>query len=134
WTDRLGRSCAPSRRWLEQNPAKASKWAKLAREGHDIAWQMAAAGGSYTGLMLIDGEVYDTHDAAKKFLKGGSTTLMAAADAERSRRGNPFEHRTQAGPELEKRPPQRSQSAVRVPVADELEPRETREPVVADSG
>jgi hypothetical protein len=24
--------------WLEQNPAKASKWAKFAREGHDIAW------------------------------------------------------------------------------------------------
>jgi hypothetical protein len=33
------------------------------------AWQMASAGGSHTGRMLIDGELYETADAARKFLK-----------------------------------------------------------------
>jgi hypothetical protein len=79
WTDRLGHTRlrtftdADGNFWLEQNPAKGSKWAKLAREGHTIAWQMARAGGSYTGLMLIDGQIYDTHDAASRFLKEPST-------------------------------------------------------------
>src|SRR5207248_7960300 len=45
WTDRLGHSGlrsftdADGHLWLEQNPAKASKWPKLARKGHDIAWE-----------------------------------------------------------------------------------------------
>ena len=34
--------------WLEQNSTKQSKWAKLAREGHDVAWEFAGRGGSYT--------------------------------------------------------------------------------------
>ena len=38
--------------WLEQNPAKASKWAKLARQGHEMAWEFDNPGGAYTGLFL----------------------------------------------------------------------------------
>jgi hypothetical protein len=55
--------------WLEQNASKGSKWAKLAREGHDIAWEFDSSGGSYTGRLLIDGEIYSTAEATKKFLK-----------------------------------------------------------------
>ena len=54
--------------WLEQNPAKKSKWAKLARDGHELAWEFASPGGSYTGRLLIDGEIYTTSEATKKFL------------------------------------------------------------------
>jgi hypothetical protein len=76
WTERLGRS--PLRTftdehnhfWLEQNPDKASKWAKLVREGHEMAWEFDSPGGSYTGRMLIDGEIYTPSEATKKFLKG----------------------------------------------------------------
>ena len=51
WTDRTGhanlRSFAAENGnlWLEQNSAKQSKWAKLAREGHDVAWEFGADGG-----------------------------------------------------------------------------------------
>jgi len=31
--------------WLEQNPNKGSKWAKFAREGHELAWEFAPGGG-----------------------------------------------------------------------------------------
>jgi hypothetical protein len=75
WTERLGHSglrCftdADHHFWLEQNPAKNSKWAKLAREGHEMAWEFASPGGAYTGRLLIDGEIYKTSEATKKFLK-----------------------------------------------------------------
>jgi hypothetical protein len=76
WTDRLGHSKLRTfmdeegHFWIEQNAAKASsKWAKLARKGHDIAWEFAAPGGAYTGRMLIDGEIYTPSEATKKFLK-----------------------------------------------------------------
>jgi hypothetical protein len=56
WTGRL----APSKLrsftdeqghfWLEQNPDKASKWAKLATKGHEIAWEFAGLGAA--GRML----------------------------------------------------------------------------------
>jgi hypothetical protein len=45
WTDRLGHSKLRTftdehgHFWLEQNAAKPSKWAKLAREGHQVAWE-----------------------------------------------------------------------------------------------
>jgi hypothetical protein len=74
WTERLGRSGLRSftdeegHFWLEQNAAKSSKWAKLAREGHDVAWEFAGSGGAYTGRMLIDGEIYTPAEATKKFL------------------------------------------------------------------
>jgi hypothetical protein len=74
WTDHLGHSGLRSfidpegHFWLEQNKAKASKWAKLAREGHDVAWEFAGQGGGYTGRMLIDGEIYTPSEATKKFL------------------------------------------------------------------
>jgi hypothetical protein len=55
--------------WLEQNPAKASKWAKLARKGHDVAWEFDGPGGAYTGRMLIDGEIYTPSEATKKFFQ-----------------------------------------------------------------
>ena len=55
--------------WLEQNATKKTKWAKLARDGHDVAWEFAGRGGSYTGRMLIDGELYTPSEATKKFLK-----------------------------------------------------------------
>jgi hypothetical protein len=52
-----------------KNLAKASMWAKLAREGHEIAWEFDSPGGSYTGRMLIDGDIYAPGEATKKFLK-----------------------------------------------------------------
>lgn len=76
WTDRLGHSKLRSftdennHFWLEQNPAKASKWARLARKGHEMAWEFDSPGGAYTGRLLIDGEVYTTAEATKKFLQG----------------------------------------------------------------
>ena len=73
-TDRLGHSRLRSftgqgRFWLEQNPDKASKWARLARKGHEIAWEFEESGGAYTGRILIDGEIYTPSEATKKFLK-----------------------------------------------------------------
>ena len=74
WTEHLGRSGLRSftdsegHFWLEQNSAKASKWAKLARQGHDIAWEFAGPGGEYTGRLLVDGELYTPSEATKKFL------------------------------------------------------------------
>jgi hypothetical protein len=52
----------------EQNRSKNSKWAKLAREGHDVAWEFANPGGAYTGNLLIGGTVHTTSEATKKFL------------------------------------------------------------------
>jgi hypothetical protein len=75
WTDRTGHARlrsfvdAHGNFWLEQNPAKRSKWAKFARDGHDVAWEFAAGGG-YSGRMLIDGEVLTPSEATRKFLKG----------------------------------------------------------------
>ena len=75
WTERLGHSRLRSftdedgHFWLEQNADKRSKWAKLAREGHDIAWEFEGSGGAYTGRMLIDGDIYTPSEATKKFLK-----------------------------------------------------------------
>jgi hypothetical protein len=55
--------------WLEQNPAeKKSKWAKLARNGHEMAWEFDKPGGTYTGRLLIDGTIYTVSEATKKFL------------------------------------------------------------------
>jgi hypothetical protein len=74
WTDRLGHTGLRSftdtdgHFWLEQNPAKQSKWAKLARAGHAMAWEFVSPGGSYTGRLLIDGTIYTTREATKKFL------------------------------------------------------------------
>jgi hypothetical protein len=75
WTERLRHSKLRTftdehnHLWLEQNPNKASKWAKLAREGHEIAWEFDSPGGSYTGRMLIDGDIYTPSDATRKCLK-----------------------------------------------------------------
>ena len=74
WTEHLGHSKLRSftdeegHFWLEQNTAKDSKWANLAREGHEIAWEFDSPGGSYTGRVLIDGEIYTSREASKKFL------------------------------------------------------------------
>jgi hypothetical protein len=75
WSEHLGHSRLRSftdekgHFWLEQNASKASKWAKLAREGHEVAWEFDNPGGSYTGRLLIDGEIYTPPEATKKFLK-----------------------------------------------------------------
>jgi hypothetical protein len=75
WTERLGHSKLRTfidkqgHFWLEQNANKRSKWAKLAREGNEIAWEFDSPGGSYTGRLLIDGQVYTPSEAMKKFLK-----------------------------------------------------------------
>ena len=53
--------------WLEQNATKTSKWAKFARQGHEVAWEFGA-NRRYTGRMLIDGEIYSPAEATKKFL------------------------------------------------------------------
>jgi len=55
--------------WLEQNSAKGSKWAKLARKGHDVAWEFERPRGTYSGRILIDGEVYTVSEATHKFLQ-----------------------------------------------------------------
>jgi hypothetical protein len=75
WTDRLGHTkmrCFTARDghfWLEQNSAKASKWAKLARQGHEIAWEFGNPGGSYTGRIIIDGEIMTPKEATRRFLE-----------------------------------------------------------------
>jgi len=75
WTERLGHSelrtltDEEGHFWLEQNTAKASKWAKFARSGHDVAWEFVSPGGAYSGRMLVDGEIYIPSEARKKFLK-----------------------------------------------------------------
>lgn len=55
--------------WLEQNAAKESKWAKLAQDGHEVAWEFSA-GGSYTGRILIDGEIYTPPASARAWVAG----------------------------------------------------------------
>jgi hypothetical protein len=76
WTERLGHSQLRTftdehnRFWIEQNASKDSRWAKLARQGHEIAWEFDSPGGSYTGRVLIDGEIYTSREATKKFLPG----------------------------------------------------------------
>jgi hypothetical protein len=75
WTERLGHSGLrtftdeQNHFWIEQNSAKASKWAKLAREGHQIAWEFDSPSAAYTGRLLIDGEIYTAGEAAKKFFR-----------------------------------------------------------------
>jgi len=75
WTEHLGHSKLRSftddegHFWLEQNSGKSSKWAKFAREGHEVAWEFDSVGGSYTGRMLIDGEMYTPSEATKKFFR-----------------------------------------------------------------
>jgi hypothetical protein len=75
WTELIGhaqlRSFVDDDRhfWLEQDAAKKTKWAKLARDGHDVAWEFSGRGGSYTGRTLIDGELYTPSEATKKFMK-----------------------------------------------------------------
>ena len=75
WTEHLGHSRLRSftdedgHLWLEQNSAKQSKWAKLAREGHQVAWECESQDGSYSGRILIDGEIYTMAEATKKFLR-----------------------------------------------------------------
>ena len=55
--------------WVEQNKKKNSRWAKLAREGHDIAWEFEnREGGGYTGRILIDGEIMSAKEAHQRFL------------------------------------------------------------------
>jgi hypothetical protein len=75
WTGHAGHARLRSftdehgRLWVEQNAAKRSKWARLAHEGHEVAWEFEGPGGPYTGRMLIDGEIYTPSEATKKFLK-----------------------------------------------------------------
>ena len=59
--------------WLEQNATKTPKWAKFARDGHDVAWEFGAHR-RYTGRMLIDGEFYTPAEATKAFLKIEATS------------------------------------------------------------
>ena len=74
WTGRTGQAKlrsftdADGNFWLEQNTAKRSKWAKFAREGHNVAWEFAPGGG-YSGRMLIDGDIYTPSEAVNKFLR-----------------------------------------------------------------
>jgi len=73
WTGRTGKdglrsfTAEDGNFWLEQNATKTSKWAKLASEGHDVAWEFGA-NRRYTGRMLVDGEILKPSGATKKFL------------------------------------------------------------------
>ncbi len=75
WTDRTGHARLRSfvaddgRFWLEQNAQKRSKWSALARKGHQIAWEFEGPGGTYTGRMLVDGEICTPAEATKKYFK-----------------------------------------------------------------
>jgi hypothetical protein len=64
--------------WLEQNAAKKTKWAKLARDGHHVAWEFSERGGSYTGRLLIDGEIYTPSEATKKFLDSSTPSRSSS--------------------------------------------------------
>jgi hypothetical protein len=63
WTDRLGHAKLRTftdedgHFWLEQNSSKSTKWAKLAREGHEVAWEFESPGGTYTGRMLVQVQI-----------------------------------------------------------------------------
>lgn len=54
WTERLSHSRLRTftdehnRSWIKQNAAKDSRWAQLARQGHEIAWEFDSPGESYT--------------------------------------------------------------------------------------
>jgi hypothetical protein len=71
WKDRKGQANLRSfttddgNVWLEQNASKNSRWAKFAREGHDVAWEFEAGGG-YSGRMLVDGEVMTPKEATSR--------------------------------------------------------------------
>jgi len=73
WTDRTGHARqrsftdAHGNLWIEQNPAKRTKWAKLARDGHAVAWEFAHDSDAYSGQLLIDGDFYTAAEATKKF-------------------------------------------------------------------
>jgi hypothetical protein len=73
WTGRTGKDGLRSFNdedgnfWLEQNASKTSKWAKLADEGHDVAWEFGA-NRRYTGRMLVDGGIFTPSEATKQFL------------------------------------------------------------------
>jgi hypothetical protein len=77
WTGRTGHDqlrsfvAADGTFWLEQNAHKTSKWSKLARDGHDVAWEFGT-NRRYTGRLLIDGEIYTPAEATSKFLSGKS--------------------------------------------------------------
>jgi hypothetical protein len=72
WTDRTGLDRLQSFKaddgsfWLEQNATKRSKWAVLASSGHHVAWEFGI-NRSYTGRMLVDGEILTAAEATKKF-------------------------------------------------------------------
>ena len=74
WIERVGHDRLRSfiaddgRIWIEQNSRKRSPWARLARQGHEVAWEFESSGG-YTGRMLIDGEIYTPAEAVRKFLQ-----------------------------------------------------------------
>lgn len=54
--------------YIEQNTSKKSLWTRLAKKGHEIWWEFNKGGKkSYTGRMIIDGEVYTVSQAKKKF-------------------------------------------------------------------
>ena len=80
WTGRTGHAKlrsftdAAGNFWLEQNTAKRSKWARFAREGHDVAREFAPAGG-YSGRTLIGGSIYTPSEAVNKFLKAPERRL-----------------------------------------------------------
>ena len=73
--DRENQACRPSilhgqpRSFLAGTElSEEIKRAKLAREGHAVAWEFAKEGG-YSGRMLIDGEVLSPSEATRKFLQ-----------------------------------------------------------------
>jgi hypothetical protein len=83
WTGRTGKDalrsfeCEDGNFWLEQNATKTSKWAKLASEGHDVAWEFGA-NRRYTGRMLVDREILTPSEATKKFLTAEAATSPSA--------------------------------------------------------
>ena len=40
---------------------------KAGAAGHQVAWEFESPGGAYTGRVLIDGVIYTSGEATKKF-------------------------------------------------------------------
>ena len=75
WTDRLASSKlrtftdGQGHFWLEQNPEKRSKWAKLARDGHNVAWEFERRGLRKAPRCAGSLRLYQVQLSALRFLR-----------------------------------------------------------------
>jgi hypothetical protein len=78
WTDVIGHAQLRSfvddegNFWLEQKRLQADQGGKTGAQRAQRRMGVRRSRGSYTGRMLIDGEIYTPSEATKKFLKSGA--------------------------------------------------------------